>query len=154
MFVCLFVYDFVYQQDYGKTVTTVVVKFSQRSADSADVMLGLCLYIFWPNWPNIHITRPKSHEGLVTLSNTVNRGEDFLLYTACFYPVTTGGRVCFWARQDRCSVVSWLGRFVVQNCPMYFKPDTSKLVSMWTVETASQRQINCPLRGRGQGHVT
>jgi len=36
----------------------------------------------------------------------------------------------------------------------YFKLDSSKLIRRWAVANASRRKINCPLIGRGHGHVT
>ena len=36
----------------------------------------------------------------------------------------------------------------------WMKLDTSTLVCRWTVASTSQRKINFPLRGRGEGHMT
>ena len=59
--------------------------------------------------------------------------------------------LCLWFHS---SVFAFAHGSVLQNCPIYFKLDISKLASRWTVRSTSQGKINCPLRGQGQGDIT
>ena len=63
--------------------------------------------------------------------------------------VTTGRWVLLWAPH-----ILWLCGSIRQNGTMYFKLDTSQLVSRWTVESISEWKINRPFRKRGHGQAS